>query len=122
MNHLRNLTIKFFLHLLILGIILPMLGRVPAAEIIFTAVLLTVALYYIGDLFFLPAYGPGWTALSDAGIAFGIFWGLILLVPGFSLPLASIPIPSLMIAAVEYIHHLILRGRIPSTRPPENPG
>jgi len=124
MKHQRNILVKFLLYAVVLGVLLPALGRAPIAEVVVSALGLAAALYVAGDLFVLPYYGPVWAALADAGLATLTLWGLVLFFPGLSIPFNRLAWPALVIAGVEYLYHLFLRDKEPMhvNRPPENPG
>lgn len=124
MRHQRNIIVKFLLYALILGLLLPALGRAPLAEVILGAFGLAFALYVAGDLFVLPYYGSAWAALADAGMALLTLWGLVLLFPRVSVRFNRLVLPALIIAGVEYLFHRFLQGKepVPANHPPESPG
>ena len=124
MNHQLNIMVKFLLYVLILGVLLPALGRAPLAEVILGSLGMAAALYVAGDLFILPFYGVFWTAVADAGLALLTLWGLVLLFPRVTVSFNRLILPSLVLAGVEYLFHRFLRGRepVPANHPPENPG
>ncbi len=125
MNHLRNMVVKFLLYAVVLGVLLPALGRAPLAEVVLSAAGLAFALYVGGDLFVLPYYGPVWAALADAGLGYLTLWGFVLFFPGLSLPFGRLVLPALVIGGLEYVVHLFLRRQKPVgdiNHPPENPG
>lgn len=125
LNHFRNLLVKFLLYVVVLGVLLPALGRAPAPEAILAAAVLAVALYLAGDLFVLPYYGSAWAALSDAGLAYLAIWAAVLALPRLSVSFGRLALPALVAAGVEYVYHLFLRQKKPVgdiNHPPENPG
>ncbi len=124
MNNLRNLGIKFLLYAVLLGVLLPAIGRAPLGDALLTALVLAGVLYVGGDLLVLPYYGPLWAALADAGLAYVSLWSMDLVLARMGLPARWLFLPALVIAGAEFYFHRYLQAKepVPQHKPPENPG
>lgn len=107
----RNLTIKFLLTTIILGVLLPRLGVVTMWQAFFAAAVLTL-IGYITDFFMLTKINSPAILVIDTILNTFIIWFVQLITPFMYVPFFSAFIASLVLTMAEFILHIFLRRQI----------
>ena len=111
MRHVENLLIKsVFITALIWLIGIP-LGRSTSAAVLAAGILVALVLYFLGDLFLLPAVGNLASSLVNGLLAVIMLASLRRILPGFHLSIPAVALlgPALVIGEY-YLHRwFILR-------------
>lgn len=112
MKHLPALLIKLAFVLVATAVVLMPLEGAAFSQVFWISLILTLALYALGDMVILPAWGNMGAVIADAGVTLFLVW----LAPYYT-GLARISLLSAVAAAVligiaEYFFHQWLRPAV----------
>ena len=116
MRHWENLLVKFLVTTAIIWIVGSVVGRITFANVLLAGVAVTAILYFLWDLFLLPAIGNVATAIADGVTAAALLWIMSRFLPGFAISLGNLAIIGVVLAFGEYFLH---RWFIAKERPGE---
>lgn len=112
MKHLTALVIKFVFTAVITLLILTGMSGVNAGPALWVALILTLALYSVGDLTVLPVYGNVAASLSDAALALVLVWIAPFYAPMRAISFTSTLAAAALIGVAEYFFHGYVENRV----------
>ena len=107
MHNRRNITIKFLVAAVILGIFLPRMGAVTMWQALFTAAVVTLV-GYLSNFVMLSKVSGVTTLLLDAIVNTLVIWVVQLITPFMYVPFTSAFIASLLLSAGDIFFHTFL--------------
>lgn len=116
-KHFNAIITKFFLIVTVLGVILPVVGKVLTSSAVIVAVVVTITAYVIADLLILPQFGNRVAVAADGLITMAVTWEMAWVIENVRVPVLGLLLLALLVGLGEWYYHrylarLIFRGRM----------
>ncbi|MGE5528772.1 MAG: DUF2512 family protein [Patescibacteria group bacterium] len=105
MRHWVNLLVKFLVTTAVIWLVGASAGRMTFGNAVLSGAVVTVILYFLWDLFLLPAIGTLATAIADGVTAGVILWIMSRLMTRFDITLGGLAAIGIVLAVAEYFLH-----------------
>jgi len=117
MDHIKAILAKTVAILLIVWVVMSLLTDVAIMDSIIAGLIITAAIYVMGDLFILRKFGNIVATIADAGTAFLILWLYLGSMDYNDIVMWSL-VAAALIGVFEYMFHkwLLREGIVPDER------
>lgn len=105
MRHITALVIKYIFLLVINAIVLTSVTDAAFGQAATVALVMTVLLYLMGDLFVLPTMGNTTAVIADSGLALVIAWLAPIYTAISSVTFGQAVVIALLVGVAEYFFH-----------------
>lgn len=112
MKHVTALIIKYIFTTAATSLIITGVLGMESGVSMWIALVLTLALYLLGDMTLLPAFGNITATVADAGVALVLIWLAPLYARVASIPFASALAAAVLIGIAEYFFHNYLQRNV----------